>query len=96
MERSYPIGSIENMLKQISGLQLLKEKTRNRFDELTAREVEVLTLIAKGMNNPAIADNLDISRATVQNHRAKIRDKLGISSQVGFVKYALAHELITF
>ncbi len=77
-------------------MRKFREQNDDRFQTLTGREVEVLTLLAEGLNNPAIAEELDISRATVQNHRAKIRDKLGISSQVGFVKYALAYELISF
>ncbi len=94
MERLYPTGPIENLLKQMTGLQQFKEKKRDRFEELTDREIEVLSLVAGGLKNPAVAEKLNISRATVQNHRARIRDKLNIESQAGYIKFALAYDLI--
>lgn len=92
--KRYPTGPIEHFLKQISNLQRFKEEKKERFEELTEREVEILSLIAGGLKNPATAQKLDISRATVQNHRARIRDKLNIESQADYIKYALAYDLI--
>lgn len=94
-EKKYRTGRpIEGLLKQISRLQQFKKKKRRKFDELTDREIEVLSLVAGGMNNPAIAEDLDISRATVQNHRSNIRAKLDIRNEAEYVKYALAYDLI--
>lgn len=92
----YPTGPIGHFLEQISDLEQFKKKKRARFKELTDREIEVLTLAAEGLNNPDIAQELNISRTTVQNHRARVRDKLNISSQIDYIKYALAYNLITF
>lgn len=92
----YPTGPIRHYFEQISNLQRFKEEQNDRFLELTCRELEVLTLIAEGYNNPGIAEELNISRTTVQNHRAQIRSKLKIDSQSDFIKYALAYELIQF
>lgn len=94
MERLYPTGPIENLMKQMSGLQRFKDEKSRRFEELTDREIEILSLVAGGLKNPAIAGKLDISRATVQNHRARLRDKLNIESQADYIKYALAYDLI--
>lgn len=48
------------------------------FPELTAREHEVLDLIAKGLNNQAIATRLSISEKTVRNHISNIFNKLQV------------------
>lgn len=92
----YPTGPIKHLLKQMYGLQRFKDQRRCWFKELTKRETEVLVLIANGMKNPAIAKKLGISRVTVQNHRSRIREKLGIKDQADFIKYALAYDLIQF
>ncbi len=94
MERLYPTGPIDNLMRQMSGLQRFRHEKKDRFEELTGREVEILTLVAGGLKNPAIAKKLNISRATVQNHRARIRDKLNIQSQSDYIKYGLAYDLI--
>lgn len=94
MEKLYPTGPIEGLMKQILNLQRFKNERKNYFEELTEREVEILSLVAGGLKNSAIAQELDISPVTVQNHRAKIRDKLNIQSQADFIKYALAYDLV--
>ncbi len=60
---------------------------------LTRREREVLRLIADGLSNKAIADQLNISVRTAEFHRANIMEKLDIRSVAGLVKYALANGL---
>ena len=59
--------------------------------ELTAREVEVLTLLVKGCINKEIADRLHISLTTVITHRKNITEKLGIKSVPGLTIYAVMH-----
>ncbi len=56
---------------------------------LTAREREVLQLLAEGKSNRDIADELSISIKTVETHRANMMTKLGLSSKTELVKYAL-------
>jgi len=49
--------------------------------ELTAREVDVLELVAAGLTNPQIAASLYISRKTAEHHVSSILIKLGVSSR---------------
>ena len=51
------------------------------FPELTAREVEVLELIAQGCNNAEIAQRLVISQKTVRNHVSNIFSKLQVADR---------------
>lgn len=57
--------------------------------ELSAREIEVLVLITKGMINKEIADKLNIGLTTVITHRKNITEKLGIKSVSGLTIYAV-------
>lgn len=83
-----------HLFKALSSLERFKRKTVKSFSTLTEREMEVLTLVADGLSNSEVSGQLQLSRLTVQNHRASIRQKLGISSEADYVKFALAHELI--
>jgi two-component system, NarL family, response regulator NreC len=64
------------------------------FDALTEREREVLILIAQGLSNQQIADQLVISIKTVNRHRENIMAKLNLHSRVELVHYALEKGLI--
>jgi DNA-binding CsgD family transcriptional regulator len=57
--------------------------------DLSAREIEVLTLVSKGYLNKEIADKLHISLTTVITHRKNITEKLGIKSVSGLTMYAV-------
>lgn len=63
-------------------------------DALTRREIDVLRLLAKGNTNRQIADLLDLSVRTVENHRANLMGKLGLISRVELVNYAEEHDLL--
>ncbi len=87
----------ESPLNQELAMQLIRRLADKRVDEetapdttrrqaalvepLTAREVEVLRLVAKGYSNPEIASNLVISRATVKTHVQHIIRKLNVSDR---------------
>jgi len=65
------------------------------FDSLTEREREVLKLVAEGISNREIADQLFISVKTVLGHREKIMQKLDIHSRTDLIKYAIRKGLIS-
>jgi two-component system, NarL family, nitrate/nitrite response regulator NarL len=66
------------------------------FDEpLTAREVQVLELLAEGLANKAIAARLGISDQTVKFHVASIAGKLGAANRTDAVRRAVRRGLIT-
>jgi two-component system response regulator NreC len=62
--------------------------------ELTARELEVLRMIARGHTNVEIAEQLSLSVRTVETHRTHIQQKLGTSGRPDLVRYALSRDLI--
>lgn len=62
--------------------------------ELTARELDVLRLIARGLTNREIAERLYLSVRTVESHRARIQRKLGRSRRSDLVDYALERGLV--
>ena len=62
-------------------------------DELTPREVEVLKLIAAGLSNQEIADELVLSNATVKTHINRIFYKTGARDRAQAVRYAYQHRL---
>ncbi len=64
-------------------------------NELTPRELQVLSMLAKGLNNKEVARELDISVRTVETYRLSIRRKLNIDTPAALVKYALEHGLIS-
>jgi DNA-binding NarL/FixJ family response regulator len=57
--------------------------------ELSPRETEVLRLIAQGFSNKEIASQLGITVKTVETHRARSMDKLGLQSRAAIVRLAL-------
>lgn len=63
-------------------------------DKLTAREVEVLRLIALGHTSVEIARKLGLSPRTVETHRARILRKLGLVTRAELVSYALRRGLL--
>lgn len=67
---------------------------RETYDGLTAREKEILTLIAQGETNQEIGRQLFISVKTVQTHRAHILEKLRLHDRTQLVRYAIRKGLI--
>jgi predicted ATPase/class 3 adenylate cyclase/DNA-binding CsgD family transcriptional regulator len=63
-------------------------------NDLTAREVEVLRLLAQGLTDAQIAEHLVISPRTVNTHLTSIYGKLQVSSRSAATRYAVEHELV--
>ena len=62
-------------------------------DGLTAREVEVLRLVARGFTDAQVAEQLVISPRTVNAHLTSIYGKIRASSRAGATRYAIEHKL---
>lgn len=77
------------------GARLASESPPGRPDDLSAREVDVLRLIALGHTNAEIAEQLFLSVRTVETHRAHIQQKLSLSSRAELVRYAMERGLMS-
>lgn len=89
------VAALEESLQNKKG----EEESQSRLDangdiELTAREKDIVTAIARGLSNKEIADVLFISTHTVATHRRNICAKLNIHSASGMTIYAILHGLI--
>jgi len=65
------------------------------FERLTDREREVFQLVVEGKTNAQIADLLFISPKTVDNHRTRMMEKLGIHGTAELVRFAAKHKLLS-
>ena len=79
-------GSAQAVLAHQTRLQ-----TQTALDELTEREREVMRLVMQGLPNKLIADQLDISVRTVEVHRSRVFDKMGVKSAVDLVNRLRDH-----
>lgn len=62
---------------------------------LSERENEIITLIAEGLTNQQIADQLFLSNHTINTHRKNIMSKLGVKNTAGIVMYAVKTNLVS-
>jgi len=62
-------------------------------ENLTPRELEILYLLADGLDNTAIAERLTVTKRTVQNHISNTYRKLGVTSRTEAMLYAIRHGL---
>jgi len=65
-----------------------------RLQALTPRQLEILRLIARGMRNAEIAENLHISQQTVKTHIGNVLRKLGVRSRLQAAQYAMRWKLV--
>jgi len=77
------------LLSQVTGLN--KKPATAITSKLTEREVEVLTLLARGLSNDDIAKQLFLSEGTVRNHVSSIVSKLGVSDRTQAALIAVQH-----
>ncbi|KRR20491.1 response regulator [Bradyrhizobium retamae] len=59
--------------------------------ELSQRETEVLQMISRGLSNKEISGRLDVSIKTVETHKARALEKLGLRTRAEIVRYGVAH-----
>jgi DNA-binding NarL/FixJ family response regulator len=75
--------------RAIDAYARMAEGTADPHDALTAREREVLQLVAEGRSSHTIAQELCISVRTVESHRGSLMRKLGLGSQTDVVRYCI-------
>ncbi len=75
-------------------MQVVDDYLRGNSDVVTAREKEVLVLIANGRSASDVSETLGISTHTVRRHLANLRTKLGLSGRGALFRYALGHDLL--
>ena len=90
---------VEQQLKKSGQIQYTNESENESIDKdklevLSDREKDVITCVAKGMNNKEIADYLYLSVHTVTTHRRNISNKLQIHTTAGLIIYAIANKLV--
>jgi DNA-binding CsgD family transcriptional regulator len=88
-ETAAPLG-----LRRVLRLVAAVAPPRGRPDGLTAREIEILRLIADGSSNRAIATTLVISESTAANHVRSIFQKTGAANRTQAARYAATHHLL--
>lgn len=67
---------------------------RNRFEDISNREKEILKLVASGYSAPEIGAQLSISPKTVDTYKQRINEKLGLHHRSEYVKFALKLKLL--
>jgi DNA-binding NarL/FixJ family response regulator len=87
----YP-GAVRALIRE--HLERARRGETGSADPLTPREQEIVKLIAEAHNNDQIADELFISKKTVERHRANILEKLGMRDRVELTRYAIRRGLV--
>ncbi|HWC14494.1 MAG TPA: response regulator transcription factor [Actinomycetota bacterium] len=82
---------LTRVLQKVAGKRQERAEAKLLLDQLTAREREVLQLLAEGCRSDDIADRLALSVHTVNTHVRNILAKLGVSSKLEAVVYAARH-----
>ena len=92
-KKDYIDGEMTERLKSVLG-EAPEEKTIENKDNLTKREIEVLRHICKGMTNQQIADNLYLSRRTIDTHRTNLLEKSGSKNTAQLIMYGIKNRII--
>ncbi len=88
------VASGHSLIDTNTAKQAMERLTQVPGSELTEREREVLTLVARGYTNKQIADTLFVSEKTARNHVSHILDKLGLSRRSEAAAFAVEHKLV--
>jgi DNA-binding NarL/FixJ family response regulator len=83
-----------SVIGQFAALPTPREDLKAQVDELTAREQEVLSLMARGYANAEIADQLVVSEGTVKTHVGHVLRKLGLRDRIQAVIFGYESGLV--
>ena len=87
-------GQVQIIRKLQAAIEQGETNSYSDSHDLSERERDVLILVAKGLANKEIAEQLNISIHTVMSHRKNITHKTGIKSVAGLTVYALLNNLL--
>lgn len=82
------------LLATLTGRMRGREREEIPDEQLSAREREILVAVCRGLSNQEIADELFISKRTVDKHRANILEKTGCKNTAALVVYAIRHGIV--
>lgn len=91
--KSYISPAISELIAE-QYVRSIKDGDMPSLEILTAREKEILKLVAQGLANKNIATRLKISIRTAETHRSRLIHKLGFKTTAALIKYALAKGLV--
>ncbi len=83
------------LIEQFARTRALSSAPPPGLDELTARELEVFKLMARGLSNAEIASSLVVSDTTIKTHVARLLSKLGLRDRVQAVVLAYESGLVS-
>lgn len=85
----------EEVLRSLTNrMQTVQSEYAESDERLSTREIEILVCVCRGSSNQEIADELFISKRTVDKHRANILEKTGCKNTASLVVYAIKHRLV--
>lgn len=82
------------LLSSLTGRMHAREHDELADDQLSSREREILVAVCRGLSNQEIADELFISKRTVDKHRANILEKTGCKNTARLVVYAIRNGIV--
>lgn len=85
---------IDPSLSERMALEFSGVAERSSHEDLTAREIQIFRLFAKGVSVNQIAEQLFISNKTVSTHKSRLMEKMALTSNAELVRYAIAHGLV--
>lgn len=91
--RDYFTARVTQQLSVALRKEIEEEQLRTRLGSLTNREREVLLLVAEGLTNREIGEQLEISPRTVETHRERVMGKLRIRTVAGLTRFVVEHGL---
>jgi DNA-binding NarL/FixJ family response regulator len=93
--RSYFSPKVQRLLQRDHVAHLRRAGADDPYETLTGREREILQLAAEGNSNKEIAGRLSVSPLTVETHRKRIAEKLGLHGPAELILYAVRRGIIT-
>ncbi len=94
---AFPLGDLQHIPQKAERMldeSFFLKRNRQKFHSLSNRGKEILRLVALGKTSAEIAEELHLSSETVNSHRKVVKQKLGITSNYQFTKYARSFDLI--